>query len=438
MTAAASCRRKRPPAALRAALLVGFALASAAGQARAADPLQEILPEPGFPVPEGRLLLPLTGLDQQGRAVKLSLDALTCLIDGVPVPVVDLIAPVPTVILVISDQELPGTSWGSILREGPPPQLVGPDSPHWLGLWDASAVPGIALPLQPASNLPVPDDLRAPARPRLWDAVLAGIQRLAILPDAPARRVVLVVSDLQDEQASEHPMAACLEAAQHLAIPVHGVVSEGAAPLAVARLQHLVAGSGGRLTTGASVPGGLRSGLERILAAEALLLTDPGLQPPAEVVLSVTGGPSARARIVVRPSGRYTPGPGLIAALAVILAVALGWLAWRHYRRRPVGYLVSADPLAPWRQAVPAAGLTIGRAPDNGLALAENRVSKHHALVRWRRGQVQLIDLRSTNGTQVGGRPVRTAALQDGDTIVLGDAVTAVFQGRAPQPRQRR
>ncbi len=42
--------------------------------------------------------------------------------------------------------------------------------------------------------------------------------------------------------------------------------------------------------------------------------------------------------------------------------------------------------------------------------------------------EVVLTDLRSTNGTMVGGEPVRTAVLRDGDHIVLGGAVELIYQ----------
>src|SRR4029079_7674300 len=45
--------------------------------------------------------------------------------------------------------------------------------------------------------------------------------------------------------------------------------------------------------------------------------------------------------------------------------------------------------------------LTIGRAADNDLVLADGRVSRHHARIAGRRGTLVLADLRSTNAHPV-------------------------------------
>ncbi len=414
--------------AAQAALAAGLAVA--VGPAVAADAVHRLHIEPGFRMPQAQLLIPVTAVNEQGAFVLLSRAAPTCQIAGEPVEIVDLVEPVATAVLIISDQFLVAPAWSST-------PLVAPASPHWLGIWDASQEPIPHVALQPAAGL-APAAMPAPHVPRLWDALLAGIRELAVLPSIPVRRVILVIGDLREEDASAHPMAACLEAAVEVAIPIHAVVIDGADPQAVERLRHLAEATGGSLQREVSAVPALLAGLARIGAAGGLIVHDPGGPLPlAATVTAHTGAPAAHTRIVARPRGRYTPGAGLVTAAAVLLAAAGGWTAWRLWRRRPVGYLVGADPAHPWCRAIPAAGLTIGRTPNNGLHLAENRVSKHHALVRWHRGQIQLIDLRSTNGTQINDRPVRSAALAEGDTIVFGDAVTVQFRRRAPQSRDR-
>jgi len=385
----------------------------------------ELLAEPGYQLAAGRWLLPVTGLDRDGRPVVPAPGTLHGQVDGQPLVVQELLATVPTAILVISDQFLPAVAWGSAA-------VLLPASPHWLGVRRADATSPPLLTVQPAAGLPLPGDLAAPMAPRVWDAVLAGIRELAVADGAPERRVILVLGDLREEAQSLHPMAACLEAARELSIVVVGAVVGDAEPAAVARLRHLADSTGGSLVTAASPLAALMAGLYRVEAARGLVVAGPDLSLPVPVTIAVTGGPTVQTLVAFRPAGRYTPGPGLVAAVAVLLGAGAGLVAWQQWRRRPVGFLVSTEPTAAWRRAVPAAGLTIGRAPDCGLRLAENRVSKHHAQVRWHRGQVQLIDLRSTNGTQVGGQPVRTAALQNGDEIVFGDAVTVQFQRRRP------
>src|SRR5688572_13716857 len=48
-------------------------------------------------------------------------------------------------------------------------------------------------------------------------------------------------------------------------------------------------------------------------------------------------------------------------------------------------------------------GLTIGRAADNDLVVADSRVSRHHARIVGRRGTLVYADLGSTNGSRVNG-----------------------------------
>ncbi len=423
MTAIAVRLCRRAPALLVA---VSTCLAAVAWE----QPLQKLLVEPGWPEPPGRLVIPVAGLDGQGRPVPLDRADLQVFAAGSPLELIEVVAQAPAAILVVSDTFVPGVGWATL-------PVVQPGSRHWLGLRDAGVGRASVLPLQPAANLGTVPDVVAPSAPRLWDAVLAGLQDLALLDDAPSRRVLVVLGDLREEEASLRPMAACLEAAQELAIPIYGAVVDGAHPAAVARLKHLAESSGGDLVAAPSPLAAVKAVLERVQGAQALVLADPGLVLPAEVRVSTGAGTSGRAEVRARAAGRWSPGPGLVVAGAVVLAAAAGFVGWWRWRRRAIGWLVSVDPARPWRCAVPAAGLTIGRAPDNGLTLAETRVSKHHAIVRWRRGQVQLIDLKSTNGTQVGGRAVRTAALADGDQIVFGDMVTVQFRRRAPVPRDR-
>lgn len=70
--------------------------------------------------------------------------------------------------------------------------------------------------------------------------------------------------------------------------------------------------------------------------------------------------------------------------------------------------------------------LTIGRSPDNGLALDDGRVSRHHARLRARHGMLILTDLDSTNGVRVNGVRVAEVALGVGDRIEIGDTVLVV------------
>ena len=55
--------------------------------------------------------------------------------------------------------------------------------------------------------------------------------------------------------------------------------------------------------------------------------------------------------------------------------------------------------------------LTLGRAADNGLVLADPRVSRHHARLQARRGTLVFTDLGSTNGSRLNGVRVDECAL---------------------------
>ncbi|MHB1558110.1 MAG: FHA domain-containing protein [Isosphaeraceae bacterium] len=70
----------------------------------------------------------------------------------------------------------------------------------------------------------------------------------------------------------------------------------------------------------------------------------------------------------------------------------------------------------------------IGRQPDCQLRLGSPLVSKLHAAIERRDGRTFLVDLGSTNGTVLNGRPLRgkEAEIHDGDRIQVGPAVCTV------------
>lgn len=75
------------------------------------------------------------------------------------------------------------------------------------------------------------------------------------------------------------------------------------------------------------------------------------------------------------------------------------------------------------RFAVTAAGIKVGRDPDNSIVIADPRVSHHHAWIGIVDNRAVLRDLGSTNGTFLNARldaPVTEAALMPGDTIFFG------------------
>jgi hypothetical protein len=69
----------------------------------------------------------------------------------------------------------------------------------------------------------------------------------------------------------------------------------------------------------------------------------------------------------------------------------------------------------------------IGRATESDVRLDDSGVSRRHAELRYAGGQVELIDLGSTNGVTVNGTPAARAILQDGDRIDIG-ATPIIFR----------
>jgi pSer/pThr/pTyr-binding forkhead associated (FHA) protein len=88
--------------------------------------------------------------------------------------------------------------------------------------------------------------------------------------------------------------------------------------------------------------------------------------------------------------------------------------------------------------------LRIGRSRDNDLVIDNLAVSRHHALLFLRDGQVILEDQGSENGCLVNGRHVARSAITDEDEVFIGkhqivvrgpEATTAVDED-APPPRR--
>ena len=72
------------------------------------------------------------------------------------------------------------------------------------------------------------------------------------------------------------------------------------------------------------------------------------------------------------------------------------------------------------RHEVRQRNVVLGRSRDCDIQLADSNVSRRHAELRQEGTSYWIIDLGSTNGTEVNGKRVKRAKLSDGDTIVLG------------------
>ena len=78
--------------------------------------------------------------------------------------------------------------------------------------------------------------------------------------------------------------------------------------------------------------------------------------------------------------------------------------------------------------------VVLGRSRECDIRVPDGNVSRRHAEIVREEGTYLLVDLDSTNGTDVNGRPVTRRALADGDTIRLGG--TDVVFGRSVEHEQ--
>jgi pSer/pThr/pTyr-binding forkhead associated (FHA) protein len=64
--------------------------------------------------------------------------------------------------------------------------------------------------------------------------------------------------------------------------------------------------------------------------------------------------------------------------------------------------------------------ITIGRGPDNSIAIDNLAVSSHHAKIQSEQGHLVIEDLDSLNGTFVNSQRVKRSALKHGDVVLIG------------------
>jgi ABC-type multidrug transport system ATPase subunit/ABC-type multidrug transport system permease subunit len=85
-------------------------------------------------------------------------------------------------------------------------------------------------------------------------------------------------------------------------------------------------------------------------------------------------------------------------------------------------HFAGSAPLATATHAIRFDGdrLTIGRDEGNDVVLDDPNVSRFHAEILRRDGQIEVRDLASRNGTRLDGQPARSAALRTGSEIGIG------------------
>jgi two-component system, NtrC family, sensor kinase len=65
--------------------------------------------------------------------------------------------------------------------------------------------------------------------------------------------------------------------------------------------------------------------------------------------------------------------------------------------------------------------ITIGRHPNNNIAVTQEAISRHHARIERRGSNFVILDLNSSNGTFVNGQKVSQQKLEEGDIVTMGD-----------------
>jgi len=81
--------------------------------------------------------------------------------------------------------------------------------------------------------------------------------------------------------------------------------------------------------------------------------------------------------------------------------------------------LQSAEPAATFRLAAGAVK-TVGRAPRADFIVDAALVSRLHCRITATADKLEVVDLKSTNGTFVNGKRVKKAQIADGDTLRVG------------------
>jgi len=78
--------------------------------------------------------------------------------------------------------------------------------------------------------------------------------------------------------------------------------------------------------------------------------------------------------------------------------------------------------------------INIGRKNNNQIVINDEHVSRYHAQIRAVKSRFVVIDLNSSVGTSVNGKPVTHAFLRPGDVISLGGVPLIFGQGTPQSP----
>ncbi|MEZ4401638.1 MAG: FHA domain-containing protein [Kofleriaceae bacterium] len=322
----------------------------------------------------------------------------------------------------------------------PPPRAVGFVMTHWNLIQ-----PGLAATPDPGVALVAIDTRRDAVCGALWLAARPGHPTVAIIGRHSACDLALA----DDAALSLRHLAVVLDA-------------DGRAADVGYRLLDLRTGLAFIDEAGRALEAATARGPAFVRVGRYLVLCFPtgGAPWPRDVVAAATRLP-ARQFLDLRAAapGPAAPGSGLAAGTSSGLAAGtsprradlpeastLAFLAALHGPARARVDLRVADAALAGTLTVRSAlgrdeiavgddqlagGVVLGRYHrcDSGgaAALALERISRVHALVLTSGGRVWLVDVASTNGVAVDGKPVRICAIDDGAVAELGGVATVAW-----------
>jgi len=184
----------------------------------------------------------------------------------------------------------------------------------------------------------------------------------------------------------------------------------------------------------ASYEGSLVGELQEYLLEHArregyALLTPPRVAMATDPDLAI--GEFGIAATVVQPPAAAVPSASAASPLQPLTPPA-GSATMVYAPRQPVlAEQVEPEPAAVEREVVTLAfdgrvypitsrAVVIGRSRECDVTLADTNVSRRHAELRQEGATYWLVDLGSTNGTELNGRRVEREKLSDGDAITIG------------------
>ena len=324
--------------------------------------------------------------------------------------------------------------------------LIGSKPKHVsLGVATFSSSLAVVLPVRSLTGpteIPSETFAASGASTELYRAALSGIQTLA--SEKADRRVLVIVSDGKSEDTA-YGLDDVVNSASNNRVPIVtlGISESASESPSLQSLRVLTERTGGVFLdlSNKTVPADLQSTVLSPVEAGGRLRFNAsryyGTQRIKVVILDANKSKVELTTDFVFPDTRSTLQKiegffwaywwALLGAMVGLAIVGFGIARVIRDRRQHASVtrliaelrgLDSTESVFEVRKPV----VTLGRAVDNDIVLANSSVSSRHAeLHKTRDGGVKLIDLGSTNGTLVNGSRVVSANLRDGDVLEIAE-----------------